>query len=263
MKTIFNTHYIARTLCTAIIPFAFFACGDNPIEINDTYMEEAKIPHQKSASADFKDALKDVDYYKCKQTYNAARCNTFYEIFGSYDCEEIADPTYNDKGEKLVPLTSSSSEAPAVSSSSEDTVLVDYLQKNKTLNITITHYKQKVAAINENDTLGDPEIKFTIKNYSDSEYVNTLSTHILLDEKDTKEWNGTKSAAIFIPRGMNKIQVCPIISDKNGDEEDDEILSTGECLIIEALGQIEDRKTVFEKDTTSKKYELEWEWFLY
>lgn len=254
MKTVFNLHKFACTVCAVTVPLLLAACGENPLEAERDYHASLKGGYSESLS-ELKENLKDVDYYSCVQTYNETRCNNFKELFGSYDCKEIAETDqYDDNGDIIIPRDTTPEPE-------EDTTVINYLTKNKTLNIAITHYEQLVDFISEGDTLGDPEIKFTVKNYSDDEYVNTLTTYILLDTMDVIKWDGKKSSAIAVPRGMNKIEVCPIVSDLN--KTDDILLSVGECLVIEDLGLVENRKVVAMKDTTSDKYMLEWEWFLY
>lgn len=264
MRYEFLRRKIAFGIFFAALPLMFAACGDNAIEAEAELQNEA-FDSKGAALKKFDNEQSNLAFYVCKQAYGANRCINIYKTYGSYDCPEMSDTkNYNDKGEYVGPASSSSepesSSSEPESSSSEP---VKYLTVNKTLNLTVTSYKQTVDSISETEEIGDPEVKFIVNTYSDDELVNTPMTALVLDTTDVKEWEGVKAATVLIPRGIDKIEICPIVLDEN--EFDDTVLSDDECFTIEDIGLIEN-KEVFEQTlggTKDLKFKVEWSWDLY
>lgn len=257
------TKKIALSLCLAALPVTFTACGENAIEAQDDFEFEV---FSKADSLDLMEQrLANVDAYKCRQTYNKTRCETFVNEDGSYDIEKLADTeNYDDEGKFI----GSSSSAPESSSSdgnpsgaeSSSSAPEKYLIVNKALNFTLETFKQTAKFMSESDSVVDPEVKFMVKTYSDDELVNTQVTAMLLDTTNVKEWKGTKSAITIIPRGIDKIELCPMVVDE--DEFEDIPLSDGKCLEVKDLGLIEDNDETMQ-ETKGEKFQMGWKWYLY
>lgn len=241
------TRKLASCLGIASLAFSFTACGDdNPIEIVNGY-GNLEMDDIDSGLDNLSKNLSDADLYKCMQTYSKERCVTFYNKYGSYDCKEISDIAhYSDDG---MPIAQ-----PA-----KDTIL-KYLKENKFLNLTISKYEQTVDSISATKEIGNPEVKFIVKTYSDDELVNSPTTALILDTTNVKKWTGTNSTIVFLPRGVDKIEICPIVIDEN--KLTDDILSDGNCITVEDIGFLED-KTVTKQTETGKKFIVEWSWDIY
>lgn len=240
-----KTNFMNKLLsvaCLATASMFFAACdGTNPMETQNEIQKE--IFSKKQADFEKLDAeLAKVDFYACKQTYNAKRCENFFKICGSYDCPEIANPLYNDDGELIVV---------------EDSV--DYLQENAMLNITLTSF-DLLASADPTDTL---EVKFMVKSYSETVLANTQMSPILIDSTEITTWTEKSAGAVSLARGINKIKVCPVVTLKKPVGEDDETLSTDEdCISIESLGQIKSNVSAAMSDET-EFFKIKWEWYLY
>lgn len=242
-------HKIASCFGIASVALAFTACsGDNPIEIVneiDNDFDDSKLA---LSTTDYN--LSNVEFLKCTEKYNGPRCANFYEKYGSFDDEKIADTeNYNDKGEYIGPKEPEPEPDP-----------VKYLTVNKALNLTVTSYKQTADSISATEELGDPEVKFLVKTFSDGELVMEPSTALVLDTTDVKKWSGTKSTVVFLPRGIDKIEICPIVIEEN--EQEDEILSKGNCITVKDIGLIEN-KLVFDQVETGKKFEVKWSYDIF
>lgn len=233
-------HKIASCFGIASVALAFTACsGDNPIEIVNEMDNEFNNSQHALNSTDYD--LSNIEFYKCAEKYNGPRCTNFYEKYGSYDSDIIADlENYNDKGDYIGP---------------KEPEVYKYLTVNKALNLTVTGYKQTVDSISETEEIGDPEVKFLVKTYSEDELVNAPSTALVLDTTDVKKWSGTTATVVFLPRGVDKIEICPIVIEENAIK--DEILSDGNCVTVKDIGLIEN-KAVFKQTETGKKFEVTW-----
>lgn len=233
-------HKIVSCFGVASIALAFSACsGDNTIEVINNLDND--FDGTDAALSRLDDGVTNIDFIKCAAKYNENRCTNFYLQYGSFDNEKIADlENYNDQGDYVGP---------------EEPEVLKYLTVNKALNLTVTSYKQTVDSISETEMIGDPEVKFLVKTYSEDELVNAPSTALVLDTTDVKKWSGTTATVVFLPRGVDKIEICPIVIDEN--EIKDEILSDGNCITVKDIGLIEN-KAVFKQTETGKKFEVSW-----
>lgn len=240
-----KTNFMNKLLsvaCLATVSMFFAACdGTNPMETQNEIQKE--IFSSKDATFEKLDAdLAQVDFYACKQTYNAKRCKNFYEKYGAYDTPEIANPLYNDEGDTIQTKDS-----------------VDYLQENAMLNITLTEFNL-LAEAKATDTL---EVKFMVKSYSETVLANTAMSPILIDSTEITNWTEKTAGAVSLARGINKIKICPVVTLKKPVGEDDETLSTDEdCVAIDALGQIKNNVTSSMKGE-AEFFKIKWEWYLY
>lgn len=240
-----KTNFMNKLLsvaCLATASMFFAACdGTNPMETQNEIQKE--IFSSKDATFEKLDAdLAQVDFYACKQTYNAKRCKNFYEKYGAYDTPEIANPLYNDEGDTIQTKDS-----------------VDYLQENAMLNITLTGF-DLLASAEAADTL---EVKFMVKSYSETVLANTSMSPILIDTTDVTTWEEKSAGAVSLARGINIIKICPVVTLKKPVGEDDETLSTDEdCVTVEALGQIKANETTAVSSET-EFFNIKWDWYLY
>jgi len=254
-------------LALATLPFV--ACGDNPIEVEDKKQVEFKI---EVGAQDALDSLKtlreNIDYYTCyDQTKRFTdnfknRCDRFIDKFRGNSADTVLslatiikmvknEDEYNDKGNYI---------------GTDDGPMVNYLRYNKMLNITLINYKQTVDSISNKEKLGDPEIRFLVKSYIDSEpseYDPFSAT--ILDTIDVDRWSGEKKVAIQLPRGIDAIEICPVLRDKNEHDDyydDEDLLKDSDCVPVKNLGWVAENNTKLHT-TTGEKARIIWEWFLY
>ena len=251
----------------ALTALQFAACGDNPIEAENKKQVELSID-MGSALDTLESRRENMDYYSC---YDKAklyvnnyktRCDNFIDRYRSSSSDSVLslstvirmvkdEDSYNDKGGFI-----GESYDPAIS----------YLQVSKMLSITLTSYKQTASSISGNDKIGDPEIRFLVKTYIDSEpsEYDPLSATVL-DTANVKEWDGEKKVAIQIPRGIDAIKICPVLRDKNEYDsyyDDEDLLKDSDCISVENLGWVEENK-VKTQTTKGDKATISWKWFLY
>lgn len=230
---------------------------DNPIEIENGKNVASNFDRKK-----LENDLKNADYYACVAKYGAARCETFNEIYGSYDCEEIADSNYNDNGEFVA----------------DSVDVLPYLKVNMNLKITLKSYKQFVDYLSEKTQENNPEIRFAVRFFSDGMQVRVAESEeytispVLLFGNDVKEWVGKNSVTVPIARGIDEVRLCPIVKNINEiDEEEpeegvdfenpeDEDVSSGACYSVKEIGRLTHK--VDQKDV-NEKYEMSWEVELY
>lgn len=243
------------------------ACGDNAIE--------AEIQKQEAISIDVESALdtltsrrENTDYYTC---YNKARyyvqnyrerCNNFIDKYSRNSTDTVLSlatiikmvrdsDNYNDKGGFI-----GENSDPAI----------DYLPYSKMLSITLTSYKQTVESINRSEDVGDPEIRFLVKSYIDtdpSEYDPISAT--LLDTVDIREWKGEKKVSVIIPRGIDAIDICPVLRDKNEHDayyDDEDLLKTSDCVSVTSLGWVKENNAK-SQTTKGEKATITWQWYIY
>lgn len=257
----------------------FTACGDNPIEV-----ENEKVFHFSNAKVHATlDSIvvqrQKVDLYRClqanigisdKQKRNE-RCTNFIEKYGDDTdlgiiIKMVSDTVnYSDDGkyarseESGKPGSSSSS---GESSSSEQFY---YLTKTKTLNVTLTSYKQVADSIRATKKVGDPDIRYRVKTFIDGDEsgYDPISA-LILDEKNIKEWSGNKTVSMQIPRGIDSLEICPIVIDKNelDDHFDNVVVLENKCVSASKIGFIENKKSSVQK-TSNEKVKLEWKWYLF
>ena len=254
-------------LAMATLPFV--ACGDNPIEVEDKKQVEFTIEVGAQDALDSLKTLRDnIDYYTCyDQTKRFTdnyrkRCDLFIDKFRGNSADTVLslatiikmvknEDEYNDKGNYI---------------GTDDGPMVNYLRYNKMLNITLINYKQTVDSISKKEKLGDPEIRFLVKSYIDaepSEYDPLSAT--TLDTVDVKEWEGEKKVAIQIPRGIDAIEICPVLRDKNLHDDyydDEDLLDASQCISVKNLGWVKENK-VKSQTSVGDKATITWQWFLY
>lgn len=262
----FILKFITIPLFTLVVS-QFTACGDNPIEAENKKQANLSID-VKSALDSLASERENTDYYTC---YNKAkrfvnnykkRCDTFIDKFMGDGADSVLslaavikmvkdEDNYNDKGNFI-----GENNDPAI----------NYLQVSKMLGITLTSYKQTVDSISKDEKIGDPEIRFLVKSYIDlepSEYDPFSAT--TLDSVDVKEWKGEKKVAIVLPRGIDAIEICPVLRDKNEHDayyDDEDLLKESDCVVVKNLGWAKEND-VKSQTTKGEKATISWKWFLY
>ena len=252
----------------ALTALQFTACGDNPIEVEDKKQAEFSVDLEAQAAIErFETKRENMDYYTCYDraklyTLNYKnRCDNFINKYRSESVDTVLsletiikmvrdEDRYNDKGTFI---------------GGNDDPQINYLQVSKMLSITLTSYKQTATRISD-ERIGDPEIRFLVKSYIDaepSEYDPLSAT--TLDTVDVQEWEGKKKVAIQIPRGIDAIEICPVLRDKNLHDDyydDEDLLNASHCISVKNLGWVKEKNT---KSQTSvgDKATITWEWFLY
>ena len=244
--------------------FFFTACGDNPIEVENekTFSySESKI---EKALDEFTEERQYADVYRCIQANpgfadkqkEENRCKNFIRKYkNKTDLSTIVimvsdTVNYNDKGE-YTNLGRGQT--------------IKYLTTNKQLNITLTTYKQLADAISSTKKVGDPEVRFVVRTFIDGEPADySPITAIVLDTANVKKWSGKKSVAVQIPRGIDAIQVCPIVTDRNefADHFENNVVLENKCVAVTNLGLIKNKETT-EQETSNGVVDLKWKWFLY
>ena len=260
---------------TALVSFAasallFTACGDNPIETENEIVFHFSNAKVQAALDSVVAQRQKVDLYRCvqanigisdKQKRNE-RCTNFIEKYGDDTdlgiiIKMVSDTVnYSDNGKYT------RSGEPGKSS---DFVQFYYLTSSKTLNITLTSYKQVVDSISETKKVGDPDVRFRVKTFIDGEEsgYDPISA-LILDAKNVKEWSGSKIGTMQIPRGIDSLEICPIVVDKNELEDrfENVVVLENKCVSVSQVGFIEDKKP-FEQKTSNEKVKLEWKWSLF
>lgn len=136
-----------------------------------------------------------------------------------------------------------------------------YTETAKTLNFSMTYYKQLVQFDESSLSDGDPKISFAIKLVNITGDTTRKSTGTLLSLSNQGSWSGTMSVSFAVPANTEKIYVCPTVLDV--DVLFDDNYSSGYCYIKSYIGYLDDYEKVYQSDYESKKYSLEWEWYLY
>ena len=154
----------------ALAALQFTACGDNPIEAENKKQVELSIDVD-SALDSLESRRENMDYYSCYDKTKRfvdnykKRCDNFIDRYRSSNADSVLSLStiirmvkdkegYNDKGSFI-----GGSYDPAI----------NYLQASKMLSITLTSYKQTASSISKSEKIGDPEIRFLVKSYIDSE----------------------------------------------------------------------------------------------
>ena len=135
-----------------------------------------------------------------------------------------------------------------------------YTETAKTLNFSMTYYKQLVQFDESSLSDGDPKISFAIKLVNITGDTTRKSTGTLLSLSNQGSWSGTMSVSFAVPANTEKIYVCPTVLDV--DVLFDDNYSSGYCYIKSYIGYLDDYEKVYQSDYESKKYSLEWEWYL-
>ena len=234
----------------AMTAFLFSACGSNPIEVENRKSLDFDQKEINSAIEALSEEVDNVDFYKCTQgnktlakEIREKRCKTFIAKFQattdlSSIIKMVADTaSYNDKG--LF-------------------VGTKYIVTNKILNLTLKSYSSKEKF--------NPEVRFNVKTFIDGEesgYEQTTSA-FAMDKARLTEWNGSLAVTVQIPRGIDGLEICPIVRNKTESEYEFTFknLIEDECITVDNIGYIEDKART-EKKSTSENVSIEWEWFLY
>ena len=240
------------------------ACGDNPIEVENEKTFSYSEQKIQKALDELTEERQNADVYRCIQSNHGFadkqkikdRCQNFIRKYKSKaDLSTITimvsdTVNYNDKGE-YTNLGRGQT--------------IKYLTTNKQLNITLTAYKQLIDAISNTKKIGDPEVRFEVRTFIDGEPADySPITAIALDTANIKKWNGKKAVAVQIPRGIDAVQVCPIVTDRNefADHFENKVVLENKCVAITNLGLIKNKETT-EQETSNEIVELKWKWFLY
>jgi len=239
---------IAATASLALTASAFYACSDvNPIEaFNEDSGQRNLAENMESLENNIKaSAEKGGSSESGHNTENGTQGNSSSSGNGSGNPGGSSG-----NGNSGVEPESSSSEA------------VNYLLENKVLTITFESYKQQAEVMAPGDTLGDPDIRFKVTAFSDDlKAYSKTSAMVLSGQYDIKEWTKAKSVSVDITKGIDKIQICPIVIEKN-DENDDDI-SPSSCVTIKNLGLAGTKTSDQVEDTDAdEKYTLSWSWTL-
>lgn len=261
------------TLTKIALPFAaaaaflMTACGgDNPIEIENEKNGNLSWNY-KIALDSVSQRLDESYYYRCydnTQNFvanNIERCDTFIERFYKNSDSTLSLTTiinmvrdsinYNNKGSFI---------------GENGDPQINYLLSNKMLKITLTSFRQTADSISSTKKIGDPEIRFLIKTYIDlepSEY-DPLSA-LVFEAESVKEWDGEQSVTIRLPRGIDGMDICPVLRDRNVHDayyDDEDLLDESSCVSVENLGWVEEDK-VKTQTTEGDKVTISWKWSLY
>ncbi|MCF0215118.1 MAG: hypothetical protein HUK21_01435 [Fibrobacteraceae bacterium] len=228
-----------KKIYTTLASLAFCAlvgcASENPIEAENGKKD---FDGFSNAVSKLQEGLDNVDFARCVKKYGEERCSNFNAIYGSYDCEEIANPNYDDQGNyTYVPPEGDKEE-------------VEYITANKSFFIVVKNFK---ALSNEiSDT-----VNFEIEYLSDDVVVNKKRSAFLYPDKDGK-WTA-KTSEVTIPRGINEIRICPTALESSSDEAN---RIKGKCHEIEKIGTLEESKPVEYSDKTDI-FEITWEWYFY
>lgn len=220
----------AKTLPIFALALFLFGCGDeNGFSAAEEEMDSA-IYNQDMEKRNCSNGTSDYSDSWCCTNYGY-RCNSY---------------------------SSSSSYSYYYSSSSANAKY--YTETAKTLNFSMTYYKQLVKFDESSLSDGDPKISFTIKLVNITGDTTKKSTGTLLSLSDQGSWSGTMTVTFAVPANTEKIYVCPTVLDV--DLLFDDNYSSGYCYIKSYIGYLDDYEKVYQSDYESKKYSLEWEWYL-
>lgn len=226
------------------------ACGSNPIEVENRKSLDFDQKEISTAIETLSEEVDNVDFYKCTQSNKTMakeirekRCKTFIAKFQATTdlpsiIKMVADTaSYNDKGLFIG---------------------AKYIVTNKILNITLRSYTSKEKF--------NPEVRFYVNTFIDDEesgYEQTTSA-FAMDKARLTEWNGSLAVTVQIPRGIDGLEICPIVRNKTESEYAFTFknLLEDECITVNNIGYIED-KVRTEQKSSSKDVDIQWEWFLY
>ena len=254
----------AKTLPIFALALFLFGCGDeNGFSAAEEEMDSA-IYNQDLEKRNCSNGTSDYsDSWCCK--YYGYQCQS-----SSSSQSELAKcyngtSTHTDSwcctnyGYRCNSYSSSSSYSYYYSSSSANAKY--YTETAKTLNFSRTYYKQLVKFDESSLSDGDPKISFTIKLVNITGDTTKKSTGTLLSLSNQGSWSGTMSVSFAVPANTEQIYVCPTVLDV--DVLFDDNYSSGYCYYRSSIGYLDDYEKVYQSDYESKKYSLEWEWYLY
>ena len=247
-KFMFKAISLSLFATTALI---LSACGSNPIEVENQKSFDFDKKEISAALDNISDERANVDFYKCTQSNQSlakdvreTRCKNFIAKYQastemSSIIKMVSDTkNYNDKG-----LFIGSK----------------YIVTNKILNLTLTEYSNKEKL--------NPEIRFNVKTFIDGEAsgYEQMTSAFAMDKAKIKEWNGTLAVTVQIPRGIDALEICPIVRSKTESEYEFtyEDLIKGNCITVNDIGYIEDKVRSLEQKSSTGDVSIKWEWFLY
>ena len=238
-KLIRNTIGIFAFVCLMF----FTACGDNGDNGNMV------APQYGGGTITSSSSMNEIE-----------KCLNGTSLYGdSYCCSNFGYRCNTVSSSSVMVLPSSSSAK--ISSSSQ--VVFDYLTTAKTMNFTLTYYKQKSVnwdASSNSYTDGDPRISFKIYFVQPNGDGSVVSTGILVAQDDIGEWAGAKEFVASVPALTDTIKVCPFVIDQDVLVDDDK--SSGYCYLVAHVGRMKDYIVEKQEDYKSTDYTLEWEWYL-
>lgn len=150
---------------------------------------------------------------------------------------------------------------------SSSSAKLDYLSKDMQMELTLTYYHQlKSYEGTSTKTDGDPIIYFNVIATDDEgDTLETLKTSKIFNSSSDKTnlsvWSGDSSVFLTLPQNTYAIAICPKVYDYDPLVDDD--VSSGYCYIRQRVGQLESRELVYQEDSKSLNYELEWNWSLF
>ena len=252
----------------ALVVAFICACGDeSPVtsvsedisEAQDDAVSEIRYSAERDAEKRSSSSSVSNSFNTCAAYYNRDCCNSCYLYYGTYDCIYCTDRCYDNYGNYICYSSSSSyrSSSSYYSSSSQKS---KYLTSSKIMHFTLTEYRQ-VSSNWDVFGDGDPLVKFTVKTYADNTLRQTLGTGALLEKDNITSWSGTNSKELTINAGVDRIEVCPIVLERDDVSKNDDY-SSGDCFSVYNVGRLEDYERKSQYDYNSN-YNLEWYWYLY
>lgn len=263
-------HFMLKTVASTLLALSslgFIACGDNSIEVENE--KQVNFSFDMHAAMDSLKAQRGkTDYYACYEKTRGIvddyrlRCDNFLNLYGKGSVDTVLslatvikmvkdEDNYDNKGRFI---------------GENPDPYINYLLFSKMLSVTLSSYKQTVDSISSADKIGDPEIRFMVKSYIDnepSEY--DPYSALALDTVEVKEWKGEKKVSIVLPRGIDAIELCPILRDKNEHDDyydDEDLLRDSDCISIKNLGWVKENETK-SQTTEGEKATISWQWFIY
>lgn len=244
------------------------ACGDeSPYskaedDLDDMeYEANREYENQKNEKDNYETMSEEEKCYYGENSHPDSWCCSYY----GYRCSYVSSSSS---------YRSSSSSYRASSSSKKKETLsdYDYLTSSKTMNFTLTYYKQTVCSMEGKGSKacsyddGDPKISFKlifVKFTGDS---TTYSTSDKLGKKwfyyeNTGEWEGRKTFTVSVPAYTELIRVCPTVLDD--DLMSDDSMSSNYCYYFSGVGSLGDQEIVYQSDFQNTNCKLKWEWYLY
>ena len=220
-----------------------------------------------------------TDFYEHKDEYedNHDDYRNGYDDYDDYDDDD--DDDYYDvrssSSSRRSTLSSSSYRSSSSSnrSSSNPISQYDYITTSKTLNFTVTHYKQLECTMEGKSSKkcnyddGDPRVTFEITFYQTDGDSTTYSTKERLGEdwfyyENIGVWDGGQYFTVFVPAYTKTIKVCPHVVDVDEFGFHDKMYSNY-CYLTYSIGKQDYLEVNYESDYANDYCELEWEWFLY
>ena len=231
-------------LLAGILLLSFTGCGrENPFNYADSDLSGMEKSARDENSSNKEQKNDDDENYGGSENYGD-------------DDDYGGDDDYGDSGDDGG--YGDRDDDPSESSSNKSDV--PYIQKSKTLKLTLTYFE----ALKDWDPLSgaDPIISFQIKVELDDGSIMSYDSGTLLDIDDYDKWAGTKTHSVTLPAYSRTVHVCPIVYDDEG------ILGTtdrnsGECYSQSDIGLLDDGGVVHQNDEYNENCIVKWEWYLH